>query len=188
MKSNTKTVTGKKPATTPAPEPSSHAEAGPESRIAPRTDMSSFETFETVLILARIWDYLVTSTLRSDGITAQQYLFLAVISREFTTPPTLNQAARVLCMTHQNVRQLIDVLQRRGLAEARPDPEDRRTLRIHITDEKFIDSIRANSEISDLIQSLLPDGFQGSHDSLETLLVQARTLYHQSRRSKTAAH
>jgi hypothetical protein len=145
---------------------------------------TAFDTFKSVLVLARIWDYLVTSSLRKNGITAQQLIFLSVISTEFPSPPTLNQAARTLCMTHQNVRQLIDILERRGLVEVRPDSGDRRTLRIHVTAPEFQYSVREKADISRLLQPVTRSGLAGARKNLDTLLQHARDLYQKARRGE----
>lgn len=49
-------------------------------------------------------------------------------------PPTQGELARFLGTSHQNVRQLLDVLVRKGLVRVEVDPVDRRVRRVRCTE------------------------------------------------------
>lgn len=66
--------------------------------------------------------------LRTDGITSQQAALLALASVE--RPPAQNEAARQLGVTHQNVRQIVDALVRKGLLTVHGQAGDRRVNRL----------------------------------------------------------
>ncbi len=66
-----------------------------------------------------------------DGITTQQAALLSVV-RECGAP-TQGEAAEMLGTSHQNVRQLIAVLERKGLLRVEADADDRRVRRLRTT-------------------------------------------------------
>lgn len=90
-----------------------------------------------VFLLERYWEGLLDSALRPDGLTAKQLFLLAVIDREFEGPPAISEAADRLLTSHQNIKQMALALQRRGFVRIEPDPHDRRTQRIHITESNY---------------------------------------------------
>lgn len=47
--------------------------------------------------------------------------------------PTISVVAQVLGMTHQNVKQIASVLERKGFIEITVDPADRRARRLQLT-------------------------------------------------------
>lgn len=70
--------------------------------------------------------------LAPSGLTSQQATLLHAIEVQ-PEPPTLSVVARALGMTHQNVKQLALVLERKGFIEIAVDPLDRRARRLHLT-------------------------------------------------------
>lgn len=62
-------------------------------------------------------------------------------------PPTQGQLARFLGTSHQNVRQLLDVLVRKGLVRVEVDAADRRVRRVRCTDA--VPALFADREESD---------------------------------------
>jgi DNA-binding MarR family transcriptional regulator len=84
---------------------------------------------------------LVTSTqlrgkldreLAPSGITSQQAAMLQLIEAQAESP-TMSFVARTMGMTHQNVKQIALVLQRKGFVEIVVDPADRRARRLQLT-------------------------------------------------------
>ncbi len=68
------------------------------------------------------------------GVTARQWLLLAVLVRGFPGErPTLTQAARAYGTSRQNVTQVARQLAARGLVALEPDPADRRATRLAVT-------------------------------------------------------
>ncbi len=68
------------------------------------------------------------------GLSTQQATVLTLVESA-PEPPLLGEVARQLGTSHQNVRQLVDVLVRKGLVEVIPDPRDRRARRLRSTAE-----------------------------------------------------
>jgi DNA-binding MarR family transcriptional regulator len=70
--------------------------------------------------------------LAPSGVTAQQGVLLSWIEAQ-PAPPTLGAAAAGLGMTHQNLKQIVVALQRKGLLELAVDAQDRRARRLVLT-------------------------------------------------------
>lgn len=88
---------------------------------------------------------LVTSTqlrgkldreLAPSGITSQQAAMLQLIEAQ-AEAPTMSFVARTMDMTHQNVKQIALVLQRKGFVEIVVDPVDRRARRLQLTPHHY---------------------------------------------------
>ncbi|GAA1401545.1 MarR family transcriptional regulator [Catellatospora coxensis] len=88
--------------------------------------------FRATLYLAQRLRYLMDERLRADGLTTQQAALLTLVGALGT--PSLKQAAAGLGSTHQNVAQLVQALQRKGLLEVRDDPADGRRKLLAVTE------------------------------------------------------
>jgi DNA-binding MarR family transcriptional regulator len=66
------------------------------------------------------------------GLTTQQAALLQHVEGH-EEPPTMSAIARAMAMTHQNVRQLVDVLVRKKFLAITPDPNDGRARRLVLT-------------------------------------------------------
>ena len=89
-------------------------------------------TFRLVLTLAQELRGLMDARLQESGLTTQQAALLTVIEVK-GSPPTMTEAARALGMSHQNVKQLAVVLERKGFLEIVPDELDARSKRMETT-------------------------------------------------------
>lgn len=75
---------------------------------------------------------LLDRVLAPSGVTAQQGALLSWIHAQ-PAPPTLTEVARGLGMTHQNVKQIVLALQRKGFLDLQVDTQDRRVRRLQLT-------------------------------------------------------
>jgi DNA-binding MarR family transcriptional regulator len=75
---------------------------------------------------------LMDQRLAEIGLTTQQAALLTLASAA-SPAATLQELADALGCTHQNARQLVDALARKGLVEVVADPADRRVRRIRCT-------------------------------------------------------
>lgn len=76
---------------------------------------------------------LLDRVLAPSGVTAQQGAMLSWIQAQ-PAAPTLSAVAAGLAMTHQNAKQIVLALQRKGLLEIRVDTADRRARRLVLTE------------------------------------------------------
>lgn len=90
------------------------------------------QLFRLVLALGMRLRTLMDQRLAAIGLTTQQAALLTIVGAA-TEPPTLGVLAHLLGCSHQNVRQLVGALARKGLVELVPDPSDRRARRVHAT-------------------------------------------------------
>jgi DNA-binding MarR family transcriptional regulator len=66
------------------------------------------------------------------GLTSSQHqLMLAV--RGHSGPPSIGELAEHLMLRHHSVVELVDRAERAGLVERRPDQDDQRVVRLHLT-------------------------------------------------------
>lgn len=88
-----------------------------------------FDVKVTWLAIARMFSPLATE----HGITVTMGFVLLNISREKGTPAT--KIAPLLGMEPRSLTRLIKKLEEDGLVERRPDPEDKRSVRIFLTEK-----------------------------------------------------
>lgn len=88
--------------------------------------------FRATLHLGQRLRYLMDERLRADGLTTQQAALLTLVQALGT--PSLKQAAAGLGTTHQNVAQLVQALQRKGMLETLADPADGRRTLLSVTE------------------------------------------------------
>lgn len=70
--------------------------------------------------------------LASTGVTVQQGALLQWIEAQ-PAAPTISAVAEALGMTHQNVKQIVVALERKGFVEIQVDAADRRARRLVLT-------------------------------------------------------
>ena len=90
-----------------------------------------FDIKVTWLAIARMFSPLATE----HAMTVTMGFVLLNISRDHGTPAT--KIAPLLGMEPRSLTRLIKKMEEDGLVERRPDPEDRRSVRIFLTDKGF---------------------------------------------------
>jgi DNA-binding MarR family transcriptional regulator len=70
-----------------------------------------------------------------EEITCKQF-FLLICMFLFEKPPTLSELSEVMGSSHQNVKQIVNKLERDGFLTTYPDEKDARKLRV-TTNDKF---------------------------------------------------
>jgi DNA-binding MarR family transcriptional regulator len=98
-----------------------------------RIDMARF-TLVMVFMVEQRWRYFIDKELEPDNITMKQWLMLIVIASGFKTPPSIQEAADAMSTTHQNVKQIAAGLERRGFMTLERDPDNKRIIRLKVTD------------------------------------------------------
>ncbi|HYO42154.1 MAG TPA: MarR family transcriptional regulator [Candidatus Limnocylindrales bacterium] len=93
------------------------------------------DAFGGVFVLAGHLARLTDEGLADWGLTTRQWLLLAVLAKGFPArSPSLTEAAQAYGTTRQNVKQIAMGLEARGWLRLVPDPRDRRTIRLEVTD------------------------------------------------------
>ena len=66
--------------------------------------------------------------------SAKQWHLLLYVQGFRNSPPTLNELAAQMGTSHQNTRQMVSRLEKKGFLSLSPDPDDRRKTRIELTE------------------------------------------------------
>jgi DNA-binding MarR family transcriptional regulator len=88
-------------------------------------------TFRLIVLVAQELRTLMDQLLRADSLTTQQAAMITVV--DLLGTPSLSQAAAALGTTHQNARQLVDALERKGFLRISADQADARVRRLRTT-------------------------------------------------------
>ncbi|MCL3861167.1 MarR family winged helix-turn-helix transcriptional regulator [Actinotalea sp. K2] len=90
--------------------------------------------FGALFVLGQHLNRYADDALERYGVTARQWLLLAVLVRGFPGErPTLSETAAAYGTSRQNVKQIALQLAARGLVELETDPRDRRATRLAVT-------------------------------------------------------
>jgi DNA-binding MarR family transcriptional regulator len=101
---------------------------------AKRTEMEKYILVVLFLVQQR-WSYVIGKELADNEITTKQWLMMIVMSHAFRDPPSLQDVAEAMSTTHQNIKQLATRLEDRGFLKIERDPDNKRILRLKVTEK-----------------------------------------------------
>lgn len=109
-----------------------------EHDVGERLEMEKYSLVVLFLIQQR-WSYIINKEFSEDQITTKQWLLLVILGNAFNRPPSMQEMAEAMSTTHQNVKQLATRLEDRGLLNIERDPNNKRILRLKVTEnfDKF---------------------------------------------------
>jgi DNA-binding MarR family transcriptional regulator len=107
--------------------------------------------------------------LEPHGIHPRAYAVLWAVSQG--SDPSQRELSRALALPPSRMVGLLDGLQDDGLIERVPDPGDRRTHRVRLTDRGRHTVTRLQSEASALDESIIADLSEDDRDRLRELLT-----------------
>lgn len=90
-------------------------------------------TIGLIFLLERRLEYLFDKVLAPHDLTTKQWLLLSVIDKSGIEKPSLQEVARQLNTSHQNVKAIALNLEKRGFLELEKDIKDKRVTRLTIT-------------------------------------------------------
>lgn len=93
--------------------------------------------FGSIHIVANKKETLLERELKEFGITFKQWFLIVVILNSFDSPPTLNETARAMGSSHQNVKKIASILEEKGYTVLEKDKRDSRVKRIRLTEESY---------------------------------------------------
>jgi len=133
--------------------------------------------YGVVFLLAESWKHLLDSLLKPDGLTAKQWMMLVAIEALGPEAPTLGQAAGFYGSSHQAAKKLALRLQGQGFLEIVPDPNDRRSLRLHLTPHHYeywgSRAAAHQTRFSKLFEGVETADLRRTTDVLQTMLDRA---------------
>lgn len=83
------------------------------------------------------------------GEMSWKQFFAVICIHMCKAPPTLKEVAGILGSSHQNVKQILLKLEKKGFVHLTEDAQDKRKQRVHLT-EKCLDFCRYNDEKSSM--------------------------------------
>lgn len=145
------------------------------------------QLFRLVLTLATHLRTRMDQRLAEVGLTTSQAGVLTFVGAS-EQPPTLTDTARALGTSHQNARQVVAALERKGLVMVLPDPVDGRVRRLAVTGrvaEVFEDrDLDDREEVARWLAALSADEQRQAVDLLERLLGDLAARSRVSRRER----
>lgn len=91
------------------------------------------ECFGIIFLLERKLESIFDRILAPENITAKQWLVLAAVGTVLGGEPTIQDVARQLSTSHQNVKAIALNLEKRGFLQLKKDSKDKRVTRLAIT-------------------------------------------------------
>ena len=95
-------------------------------------------------------------------------------------PPTLNELSDIMGSSHQNVKQILMKLEKKGFVMAAPDEKDKRKQRIFVTEKcrTFLEQNDNNGQQSQYVISRIFDGIdeKSLQTTIRTIMKMERNL------------
>ncbi len=92
------------------------------------------DLFGNILLLGKNMERLMDQALEPYSLTSRQWFVLAVVAKSTSGAPSLQEVARALNTSHQNIKTIATNLERRGFLNLRRDPNDKRVTRLVATE------------------------------------------------------
>ena len=123
---------------------------------------------------------------RADGVTGPQARLLLLLQRT----PGENQGyyADQLDVEPITMGRMVDRLEEAGLVERRPDPNDRRARRLHLTDKSRQKLARLRERLEGLVDEILAGLSEAEREEFRRLLTVVRSNLAAQREQEKAAN
>ena len=123
--------------------------------------------------------YQATADAYFKEITWKQFFAIICINL-CKDPPTLNELSDVMGSSHQNVKQILLKLEKKGFVSTSPDEKDKRKQRIFVTDKcnEFLEKNDNNGKQSLYIIGRIFDGIDDKslQTTIQTIMKMERNL------------
>lgn len=130
--------------------------------------------FGSLHILATRKETLMEREMAQFGVTFKQWFLMSVVRNAFNRPPSLNEAARVMGTSHQNVKKIAVLLERKGLVRLEKDKKDTRVTRLVLTEDSDRFAKEIQGKASAFTETLF-EGLEAEALSQARLVVQRMT-------------
>jgi len=152
-----------------------------------RTELEKY-IMVVLFLMQQRWGYVIDKELAEGRLTNKQWLMIVIIEKAFEHDPSMREVADALSTTHQNVKQLATRLESRGFLKIEQDKNNRRILRLKITDacrkyweSRITEDIRA---ISSLFKALEDNEVKSLFEIMNKLEKTSEDLYHEAKMYK----
>lgn len=130
--------------------------------------------FGNIFLLANKLQIVMDEALISFEITTKQWVLMQVLEEFFSTPPTLSELSKTMGSSHQNVKQLILKLEKKGFLNIEIDELDNRTIRIKLSEKYYLFCEKSKEAgdkfITKLFEKIEVEKVQDMHDTISKLL------------------
>jgi len=130
--------------------------------------------FGSIHIVSNRKETLLERELKPFGITFKQWFLMVVIQNTFETPPTLNEAAKAMGSSHQNIKKIASILEEKGYVAFHKDKRDSRVTRISLTEASYklaeIIQAQAATFTSALFAGINEDEMEKARRVLQTMM------------------
>lgn len=101
--------------------------------------------FGSLFVVSNRVQTMLEREMKAFDVTAKQWLLSIVIRNLFDAPPSIKDAAKAMGSSHQNVKQLAIMLQKKGLLHFYRDLKDNRSIRLMLSEDSypFWDEVRS---------------------------------------------
>ena len=127
--------------------------------------------FGSIHTLANRKETLMERAMAETGVTFKQWFLMSVIRHAFDRPPSLNEAARIMGTSHQNVKKIAALLERKGLARLEKDKKDARVTRLVLTEDSDRFALEMQAKASAFTEALF-EGLEAESMAQARLVVQ----------------
>lgn len=111
------------------------------------------ECFGTIFLIERKLESVFDRILARENITSKQWLVLAAVGEILGGEPTIQDVAKQLSTSHQNVKAIAINLEKRGFLQLKKDPKDKRVTRLSITEKsKVLWAAREDVDKANLVE------------------------------------
>lgn len=93
--------------------------------------------FGALFVVSNRVETLLERGIKEFNVTAKQWFLSTVLRNMFENPPTIKETSKVMGSSHQNVKQIALMLKEKGLLEYFRDPDDKRSIRLKLTDSSY---------------------------------------------------
>ena len=112
---------------------------------------------DAMFLLTQRWSNIIDKKLKEKNLTATQLLFLLKLDKGFSKHPSFTEVGEAMSISHQNVKQIAKILEKKELLEIYQDAKDRRTKRIALhyeTKKMLINMEQEKKTIAELFDVL----------------------------------
>lgn len=138
------------------------------------------EIFGNLFYMTNKLQTMVDKEFEPYGFTAKQWFLMVVITRFFDTPPKLSDLTEYMGSSYQNIKQLAVKLENNGFVEIQKDPNDKRVLRIALTEKCAAFWANHQNEdlkfMSTLFESYSSEELQNFYHFIEMLSVSVKKM------------
>jgi len=127
------------------------------------------ESVGIIFLLERRLAYLFDQVFAESNLTAKQWLVLAAVEKLCAEEPAIQEVARQLSTSHQNIKAIALNLEKRGFITLYKDEQDKRVTRMAITEQcKTFWADRGDQD-----QAIFAELFQDFNDQEKVILHSA---------------